>query len=37
MQATQALMQAHTTLLEQHKEVEWENISLKAKWDQEKA
>jgi hypothetical protein len=37
MQATQALMKAQTTLLEQQKEEEWENISLEEKWDEEKA
>jgi hypothetical protein len=36
-QATQALMQEQKTLLEQHKEAEWENLSLKVKWDVEKA
>jgi DNA-directed RNA polymerase specialized sigma subunit len=36
-QATQALMQAQKALLEQQSEAEWENISLKAKWDEEKA
>jgi hypothetical protein len=36
-QATQALMQAQKALLEQQNEAEWENISLKAKWDEEKA
>jgi hypothetical protein len=30
-QATQALMQAQTTLLEKQKEAEWEKLSLKAK------
>jgi hypothetical protein len=37
VQATQALMQAQNTLLEQQSEEKWENISLKAKWDEEKA
>jgi hypothetical protein len=37
VKATQALMQAQTTLLEQQKEAEWENIALKVKWDEEKA
>jgi hypothetical protein len=36
-QATQALMQAQKALLEQQSEAEWENISLKEKWDEEKA
>jgi ElaB/YqjD/DUF883 family membrane-anchored ribosome-binding protein len=35
-QATQALMQAQRALLEQQNEAEWENLSLKAKWDEEK-
>jgi hypothetical protein len=30
-------MQAHKALLEQQNEAEWENISLKVKWDEEKA
>ena len=30
-------MQAQKELLEQQKEAEWENISLKVKWDEEKA
>jgi hypothetical protein len=36
-QATQALMQAQKTLLEQQKEAKWENLALKAQWDEEKA
>jgi hypothetical protein len=34
MQATQALMQEQTTLLEQQKDPEWENFSLKVTWDE---
>jgi hypothetical protein len=30
-------MQAHKALLEQQNEAEWENLALKAKWDEEKA
>jgi cell division protein ZapA (FtsZ GTPase activity inhibitor) len=36
-QATQALMQALKELLGQWSEEEWENLSLKEKWDEEKA
>jgi DNA-binding response OmpR family regulator len=36
-QATKALMQAQKSLLEQQSEEKWENISLKVKWDEEKA
>jgi DNA-directed RNA polymerase specialized sigma subunit len=36
-QATQALMQALKELLGQWSEAEWEKISLKEKWDEEKA
>ena len=30
-------MQAQKALLEQQNEAKWENIALKAKWDEEKA
>jgi hypothetical protein len=36
-QATQALMEAHKELLGQWSEAERENLSLKEKWDEEKA
>jgi hypothetical protein len=36
-QATQALMQAQKTLIEQQNEAKWENLDSKAKWDKEKA
>jgi DNA primase len=36
-QATQALMQALKELLGQWSEEEWEKLSLKEKWDEEKA
>jgi hypothetical protein len=36
-QATQALMQAQKSLLEQQKEAERENLALKVQWDEEKA
>jgi hypothetical protein len=36
-QATQALTQVQSALVEQQSKEEWENISLQAKWDEEKA
>jgi hypothetical protein len=36
-QATQALTQVQSALVEQQSKAEWENISLQAKWDEEKA
>jgi hypothetical protein len=36
-QATQALTQVQGVLVEQRSAAEWENISLQAKWDEEKA
>jgi hypothetical protein len=36
MQATQALAQVQEDLLEKQSSAEWENISLQAKWDEER-
>jgi hypothetical protein len=37
VQATQALTQVQSALVEQKSKAEWENIALQAKWDEEKA
>jgi hypothetical protein len=37
VQATQALTQVQSALVEQQSKAEWENLSLQAKWDEEKA